>query len=152
MRIRKASPAEARRQADWIAASEPWRGLGYSAEGLGRWMARMAREGRVRVAMADGAIAGVMVLQPEFLQGPFITLLAVRPEAGGQGIGRALVVAAERAGGRRWLYTSSDARNRAAGRFYARLGFARVGRLPGLIRPGRTEILWRKAVNPSETK
>ena len=146
MRIRKASPAEARRQADWIAASEPWRGLGYEAETLGRWLARVARQGRVRAAVAEGAVAGVMVLQPEFLLGPFIALLAVRPEAAGQGIGRALVAAGERAAPGRWLYTSSDASNRAAARFYARLGFTRVGRLPGLIRPGRTEILWRKGV------
>jgi ribosomal protein S18 acetylase RimI-like enzyme len=45
---------------------------------------------------------------------------------------------------RRWLYVSSDSANLLAARFYKKLGFARVARLPELIRAGRTEILWRK--------
>jgi ribosomal protein S18 acetylase RimI-like enzyme len=151
MRIRKASPAQARRQADWIAAIDPWRGLGYRAPALGRWLRRVAGRGWVRVAVqgdADEVIA-VMVLQPEFLLGSYISLLAVRPDVQGRGAGRALVAAAERAErGRRWLYTSSDARNRAAALFYGRLGFSRIGRLPGLIRDGRTEILWRRLKTP----
>ena len=35
MRIRKARPSEARRQADWIVAIAPWRGLGYQRAGAG---------------------------------------------------------------------------------------------------------------------
>jgi ribosomal protein S18 acetylase RimI-like enzyme len=46
---------------------------------------------------------------------------------------------------RRWLYVSSDSANLPAARFYKKLGFSRTARLPGLIRDGRTEILWRKA-------
>lgn len=149
MRIRKASPAQARRQADWIAAIDPWRGLGYRAPALGRWLARVAKRGWVRAAVDGDAVIAVMVLQPEFLLGSYISLLAVRPDVQGRGAGRALVGAAVRAErGRRWLYTSSDARNRAAALFYGRLGFSRIGRLPGLIRDGRTEILWRRLKTP----
>ena len=46
---------------------------------------------------------------------------------------------------RRWLFVSCDAGNRAALRFYRRQGFARVGRLPDLVRAGRVELLLRKA-------
>lgn len=149
MRIRKAHPAEARRQADWIVAIEPWRGLGYRAPALGRWLARVAKRGWVRAAVDGDAVIAVMVLQPEFLLGSYISLLAVRPEAQGRGAGKALVSAAQRLEpGRRWLYTSSDARNRSAAMFYGRLGFSRIGRLPGLIRIGRTEILWRRLKTP----
>jgi ribosomal protein S18 acetylase RimI-like enzyme len=86
------------------------------------------------------------VAQPDVLLGTFIALLAVKPGAAGQGVGRALVahVARQTFARRRWLYTSSDARNRAAARFYRRLGFSRVGRLDDLVAPGRTEILWRR--------
>jgi ribosomal protein S18 acetylase RimI-like enzyme len=78
--------------------------------------------------------------------------LAVRPEAAGQGIGRALVAAVEKETfkTRRWLYVSSDSRNRAAARFYRKLGFSRVARLPGLLRDDCSEILWRKQRRPSD--
>ena len=34
----RASPAVARKQADWIAGIEPWKGLGYRAQALGRYL------------------------------------------------------------------------------------------------------------------
>src|SRR6185369_14188754 len=147
--VRRASPALAGRQGRWLAAMEPWRGMGYGAAGLGRFLARSARARQAWVASAGGPRApalGVMVLQPGVLLGGFVALLAVRPEAAGRGIGRALMAKAEAEtfAERRWLYTSTDARNRDALRFYRKLGFVRVGVLPDLIRPGRSEILLRK--------
>ncbi len=73
-----------------------------------------------------------------FLLGGFIALLAVQPEASGQGIGQLLVahVEARVFARRRWLFVSCDADNRAALRFYRRQGFARVGRLPDLVQRG----------------
>jgi ribosomal protein S18 acetylase RimI-like enzyme len=61
-------------------------------------------------------------------------------------VGRALVARVEAITfkKRRWLYVSSDSTNQPAARFYRKLGFARVARLPGLISEARTEILWRK--------
>ena len=88
MRIRKARPAEARRQADWIVTIAPWRGLGYRAPALGLWLQRLARRGWVRVAVDRDAVIAVLVLQPEFLLGGFISLLAVRPDAQGRGVGK----------------------------------------------------------------
>jgi ribosomal protein S18 acetylase RimI-like enzyme len=80
------------------------------------------------------------------LLGGFIALLAVRPDASGQGLGRALVdhVGTRSAAKRRWLFVSCDADNAAALRFYRRLGFSRVGRMPDLVARGRTELLLRK--------
>lgn len=151
MRVRPADAALARRQAPWIAAIDPWRGLGYQAPALARWLARMARAGQVQVAAQPGkgkrgaAVDGIIVVHPDVLLGRFIALLAVRPEAAGQGLGRALVehVARQTFARQRWLYTSSDAVNTAAARFYRKLGFTRAARLPDLIREGHTEILWR---------
>jgi ribosomal protein S18 acetylase RimI-like enzyme len=150
MRVRRALPGEARGQAGWIAAIEPWRSLGYRADRLGGWLARMARARGAWVAVQGrgptGGIAGIVVVRPDVLLGDFIALVAVRPERAGQGVGRALVedAAARTFRARRWLYTSSDAGNRAAAAFYRRLGFSRVGRLPDLVRAGHTEILWRR--------
>jgi ribosomal protein S18 acetylase RimI-like enzyme len=143
----RASPAVARRQADWIAGIEPWKGLGYRAEALGRYLARVARAGDVWIARDDGrAPAGVIVATDGFLLGGFIALLAVRPDASGKGLGGLLVahVEARVFAKRRWLFVSCDAGNRAALRFYRRQGFARVGRLPDLVQKGHVELLLRK--------
>jgi len=144
----RASPAVARKQAEWIVTMEPWRGLGYRAAALGRYLARSARAGEVWIVRAAGhAASGVVVATDGFLLGVFIALLAVRPDASGQGLGTHLVahVATRTFSRRRWLFVSCDADNRAALRFYRRHGFVRVGRLPDLVRPGRVELLLRKA-------
>jgi len=154
----RASAAVARGQAAWIVGIEPWRGLGYREAALGRYLARLARAGDVWVARprragrarARGGSAplAVVVATDGFLLGGFIALLAVKPDASGQGLGAALVahVEARLRPRRRWLFTSCDAGNRAALRFYRRLGFRQVGRLPDLVRRGRMEFLLRKAI------
>ena len=157
VRIRKASRKEARRQATWIVAQEPWSSLGYRSDRLGRWLGERAADGWVRVAVrgggraSPGGVVGIVVVQPQVLLGAFISLLAVPAAEAGQGIGRALVEdAARRVFARlRWLFTSSDSENRAAARFYRTLGFARVGRLPDLVSPGRVELLWRRGRPPA---
>ncbi len=125
---------------------EPWRSLGFERAKLARYLRRMAGTGQVLAAQEKGSVVAVVVFQPDFLLGRFIALLAVRPESAGRGIGHGLVARVERETfkTRRWLYVSSDSANRAASRFYGRIGFSRVARLPGLLRDGRTEILWRK--------
>jgi ribosomal protein S18 acetylase RimI-like enzyme len=145
--IIRASPAIARRQAEWIVGIEPWKGLGYRAQALGRYLARLARAGDVWIARAGGrAPDGVIVATDGFLLGGFIALLAVRPTASGRGLGKQMVahVEARVFAKRRWLFVSCDAENHAALRFYRRQGFARVGRLPDLVRAGRSELLLRK--------
>lgn len=148
MRITAADAGSARREARWIVALEPWRSLGYDSRRLASWLGRCAQSQDVYLSRTGAATVGIIVVRRDVLLGDFIALLAVRPEAGRRGVGRALVerVAARTRRRRRWLYASSDSANRAAARFYRRLGFERVGRLPDLIRRGRTETLWRLSV------
>jgi ribosomal protein S18 acetylase RimI-like enzyme len=143
VRIRRADPALARRQAAWIAAMDPWRALGYQEGALGRWLSRSARARQVSVA---GEGQAIIVVQPDVLLGSFIALLAVRPERAGQGLGRALVehVARQTFAKKRWLYVSSDMANKDAAKFYRRIGFEKIARIPDLVRVGRTELLWRR--------
>lgn len=96
------------------------------------------------------APVAVAVATDGFLLGGFIALLAVRPEAVGQGVGQALVdqIARRVFTKRRWLFVSCDRDNGGALRFYRRLGFERVGRLPDLVSPGRVELLLRKSRPP----
>jgi len=79
MRIRRARPLQAKAQASWIVAMEPWRSLGYRSPALGRYLGRMARAGQVLVAAQGKQVLGISVCQPDFLLGRFIALLAVRP-------------------------------------------------------------------------
>jgi ribosomal protein S18 acetylase RimI-like enzyme len=149
MNITRATPATARAQSEWIVGIEPWRGLGYSAAPLGRYLGRMAKEREVWLARGAGRAApplGLVVVQDGFLLGAFVSLLAVRPEAAGQGVGRALMehVAARVFARRSWLFVSCDSANARALSFYRKLGFERVGRLPDLIKPKRVELLLRK--------
>ena len=149
MEIVRATPALARAQAVWIVGIEPWLSLGYEAAKLGRYLGRMAKEREVwmaRVPGRGGAPMGLVVVQDGFLLGAFVSLLAVRPEDAGQGVGRALMnhVAAQVFARRPWLFVSCDAENRRALAFYRKLGFRRVGRLPDLIKPKRDEILLRR--------
>ena len=127
---------------------EPWRGLGYRAAPLGRWLSRMAGEHQVWIARARrrGPVHGIAVAQDGFLLGAFIALLAVAPAHAGRGTGRALMdlVEADVFARRRWVYVSCDARNQPARRFYRRRGFSRVGALLDLIRRGALELLLRK--------
>ena len=147
-RVSLATPAVARAQAIWITAMEPWRGLGYSAAGLGRYLARKARAGSVLLTRSGPKAApdAVAVVDDGVLLGGFIALLAVKPDAAGQGLGSTLVGEVRRRVGRkrRWLYVSCDGNNQSALRFYRKLGFSRVGRLPDLIQLGRTELLLRQ--------
>jgi len=148
-RVVRAAPAIARAQAEWIAGIEPWKGLGYRPQPLGRYLARLARAGGVWIAQpVRRSPQGIVVMTDGFLLGGFIALLAVKPDASGQGLGAALVahVEARLRARRRWLFTSCDADNRAALRFYRRLGFRQVGRLPDLVSRGRVEFLLRKPI------
>src|SRR5450432_1582701 len=149
MNIIRATPPVARAQSTWIVGIEPWRGLGYSAAPLRNYLGRMAKEREVWVARGEGragAPLGLVVVQDGFLLGGFVSLLAVRPEVAGQGVGRALIehVAARVFARRPWLFVSCDSANARALAFYRKLGFARGGRLPDLIKPKRVELLLRR--------
>ena len=100
----------------------------------------------MRAVLAGGEVRALMVLQPDFLLGSFIALLAVRPEAAGKGLGRALLGRAEKEtfAARRWLYVSSDSQNTGAAQFYRKAGFRRAATLSDMVRDGRVEWLWRK--------
>lgn len=151
--IRAAGAALAGRQGTWVAALEPWQSLGYEPRGLSRFLRRVADGGGVLVAVQTGAagragrVVAVLAMQEGVLLGNFVSLLAVRPETSGRGVGRALMAATEaRTAPRRWLYVSADAGNVTALAFYRKLGFRRVGRLPDLVREGHVELLLRKPV------
>jgi GNAT superfamily N-acetyltransferase len=97
------------------------------------------RDGRVR-ALAWFQRAGTLGV------GGYLRLLAVAPEATGEGVGAALLVAfeAEVARESRHAFLLVSDFNDGAQRFYERHGYARVGAVPGLVLPDVSELVYWK--------
>ena len=99
------------------------------------------------VVSLGGADAGVVSIRFPWLEGPYLELLALLPQAQDRGIGKTIMawleVTARRHEARNlWVCASSS--NAKALRFYERHGFKAVGTLPGLVAEGYEEILLRK--------
>jgi len=78
--------------------------------------------------------------------GGYLRLLAVVPEATGEGIGAALLAAfeAEVAKESRHAFLLVSDFNEGARRFYERHGYAPVGEVPGLVLPDVGEVVYWK--------
>ncbi|MHB8420501.1 MAG: GNAT family N-acetyltransferase, partial [Myxococcales bacterium] len=95
-------------------------------------------------AEVAGAPAGLawVLRRGTFGRSPYLKLLAVAEGSRGQGVGAALLAAAEAVGGGLTLLVSDF--NTAAQAFYRRQGYAQVGALPDFVLPGVTELILRK--------
>lgn len=144
-RARRVAPAIARRL---ICGCEPWvryRVSPKEAESLG------AQPGAYYLVAKRGrAVLGFACILPDWLLGEYLKLLVVDPALRSRGIGRRLMAHWERTSLRRFknLYLCVSDFNPRARRFYKRLGFSEVGRLPDLVRRGCGEILMRKTCGP----
>ena len=140
--------AEARFCAAFMAASEPWLTLGFTAEQAFQRLTDPARE--VHVAAADRQIAGVLSLHLAGLLNGYIQILAVHPDWRGRGLGMQLMRFAEERIFRQSpnVFLCVSAFNQRAQTFYERLGYQRVGELPDFLVPGQAEIILRKTRGP----
>ena len=131
-----------------LESSEPWitlrRGYKHSIKPL----ADPSRE--VYVAARGKDIAGFVLLD---VRGPFrgyIHLLCVLPEWRNRGIGAKLIRHVDKRVFREFpnVFLCVSSFNRAAQRFYKRMGFKRVGTIPDYIVKGHSEHLMRKTRGP----
>ena len=132
LQLRPADPADAQGVADCVAAAyAPW----ISRIGRKPWpmlqdYASVIREHDVVIAEVDGALVGVLVLA-QTPEGFLIDNVAVVPERKGQGIGRSLLVHAEREARARgyaslYLYTNEKMTENIA--MYVRAGYVEYER------------------------
>jgi ribosomal protein S18 acetylase RimI-like enzyme len=141
-------PDEARACAQLMANSEPWITLRRDYEFALKRLSDPTRE--VYTAMFEMTLAGFIVLN---LRGPlngYIQTIGVMPESRNCGIGARMIAFAEerifRESPNVFLCVSSF--NAAAQRFYARLGYQRVGELKDYVVKGHSEYLMRKTKGP----
>lgn len=140
--------AEAEACARMMAASEPWITLGRGNEASLVLLERPDRE--VYVALADGAVAGFIIVAMQGAFTGYTQTVCVAAERRGGGIGTRLVRHAEerifRESPNVFLCVSSF--NPDARRLYERLGYTLVGELTDYIVAGHSELLFRKTIGP----
>jgi ribosomal protein S18 acetylase RimI-like enzyme len=168
--IRTASPADAEplgRLAAALVTLPLLERYGVTAPGLHADLLRLlpeqpaaAPDERLLVAEQPGPRGGTdpagrqlcglarFALRGQLGRGGYLRLIALAPGTQGQGLGSLLLAEVERqvalSSPELFLLTSDF--NTAAQRFYERHGYARVGQLADYVRPGITELLYRKRV------
>lgn len=124
---------------------KPWSKLKTSHRSLGQ----LLRSDRTRIESYEilmyNEVVGVIAIQPEWLIGPYLKLLAIFEEHQGQGLGSTALRWFEERNSinNAWLCVSEF--NHRARIFYESHGYLLVGRLDGLILRNETELLYRKA-------
>ena len=139
-----------------LAASEPWRTLGYTADEWNRRLAGIVadRAREVDVVEHEGAAAGIAIVRLGFLLGDYLELFAIGPAVRQRGFGRALLAHLEQrvlSRATNFFLCVSDF-NAPAREFYRRQGYQEIGALDDLLIAGRAEILMRKTTGPARSR
>jgi ribosomal protein S18 acetylase RimI-like enzyme len=100
--------------------------------------------------VVEAKIVGVVILDLSGVLNGYIQILAIHPDWRGRGIGAQMIAWAEAR-----IFSQSpnvflcvSSFNERAQRFYARLGYQRVGALPDFLTVGHAEIILRKTRGP----
>jgi diamine N-acetyltransferase len=126
---------------------EPWSVMNYPAERLAAFLASQDEGVSRYLVSLGGGEAGVVSVRYPWLKGPYLELLALLPQAQGQGIGSSIIAWLESEALRhqaRNLWVCASSFNQRGLGFYERHGFRRAATLPGLVADGYDEILLRK--------
>ena len=138
----------------FLAGSEPWVRLGYTASDWERIFSASRAEVEAWVIEAEGAVAGVAIVRRNFLAGDYLELFAIAPAARGKGLGASLLAELERRvfdRTKNFFVCVSDF-NRSARRFYERSGYREIGPISDLLVAGADEILLRKTIGPARAR
>jgi ribosomal protein S18 acetylase RimI-like enzyme len=132
-----------------MAEAEPWNSYGFDFSRISDFLAGSIRADIARTviegAAGKGTVAGVVIVQPGFLGGRFLEILALDEKHRGRGLGRRVIdeICREMPAHMRDLFVLVAETNAPAVAFYRKLGFMDVGDMPGLIRPGKTDrLIW----------
>lgn len=137
-----------------LAASEPWKTLGYTDADWKKLLDPLPAGREGFVIESDGAVAGFALLRQKFLMGDYLELLVITPSARQKGLGSALLHHLEglvfaRATN---LFACVSDFNKEARAFYNRNGYQELGPMPNFLIPGAAEILLRKTSGPARSR
>lgn len=144
--IAPSSPAEHEWCSRLMAASDPWITLKRDEDACRAVLARPGTELFVARDQTAGQPLGFILLAAFGLAGsPYISCIAVSPEAQGRGLGGQLMAFAEqRFHDRHHIFLLVSSFNRRAQQFYRRQGYEFIGELKDYIVPGQSELLFHK--------
>jgi RimJ/RimL family protein N-acetyltransferase len=131
-----------------MATSEPWITLGRTAEALRPVISDPVKE--VHLVRDAHGVAAFVILDMRGPLGGYVQTIAVRADRRSSGLGAAILSAVEERVFQQsknvFLCVSSF--NDRAQRFYARMGYERIGVWREYVVPGSDEILMRKTIGP----
>lgn len=155
MLVEPATAADLATCAALMARTPLWQRYGVTVEtGRRTLAAAVDHDGRTLVARVDGGVAGFVLVYARggFARSGYIRLIGVDEGRQGQGVGEALMAAAEAcvvAAGATDMFLLVSDFNHGAQHFYQRLGYSQVGALPAYVLPHVTELIyWKRLSQP----
>jgi ribosomal protein S18 acetylase RimI-like enzyme len=147
--IRPFGPADAPACGAIVEATPLWQRSGLDAVRTAALLTGASATDTVLTLEVDGAVAGFAWIDSRgvFGRSSYLRMIAVAPSQRSAGLGAHLMDAfetlAERVGPDAFLLVSDF--NTDAQRFYQRRGYSEVGRIPGYVLPGVSELLmWKR--------
>lgn len=155
LEFREARDRDVPGMVDVVAGQPLWERYGVVPEKLtADLLSALSKEDLFLVGAQGDLIVGWAWWQRKggFGASPYLGLIAVKRGSEGRGVGSALMAEAEGRLGpaRRGLFLLVSDFNEAAQRFYERLGYRRVGRLPGFVLSDVAELIYWKPAHRSE--
>jgi ribosomal protein S18 acetylase RimI-like enzyme len=151
--VRPLGPADVEACAAIMSDLALWREYGVTIrEARDTFAAALRGAAQVQVAEDGTRVVGFVeyLARGTFGHSGYVWAVGVAADAQGRGVGGRLMDAAEaeifKAGPNVFLLVNAS--NPGAQRFYERRGYRRVGELTDYMRPGLTEILYRKTLGP----
>lgn len=149
MVVAPADAADRHACAALMAATPLWQRYGVTVEAAARTLEAAALQGgQVLVARDGDTLAGFVLVYPRggFARSGYVRLIGVAAACQGQGVGEALMAAAEGlvAHDAPDMFLLVSDFNLDAQRFYRRLGYQQVGALPAYVLPDVAELIYWK--------
>lgn len=142
---------------EWMADMPLWRRYHITPERAGADFAAALQRGELVLVAAmpetlPGESCGFAWCVPggAFGRTDYLRLIGVRPDCAGHGVGAALLSEVEAHATSNDLILLVSDFNRDAQRFYRRLGYRKVGAIPGYVLPDVTELIFRKRLVSQE--